>query len=540
MLAGFLDPKLKDLLPDPSLLANMDAASARIADAIIAGEKIAILGDYDVDGACSSALLLGFLRDLGADPILYIPDRITEGYGPSEKAMSHLAGEDVKLVVTVDCGAGAVAALATAKELGLDVIVLDHHAVETDPPAYAHVNPNGPSDNSGLHQLCAAAVTFLGIVGVTRALRKHDWFGKAGIREPDLMDAIDLVGLATVADVVPLTGANRALVRQGLRKCDTLKRQGLAALAEVAGATSPFGVYEMGFVFGPRINAGGRVGKCDLGARLLSSCDATEAVQLARELDLHNRERKAIEQAILERAVEMAEEQAAEPHIFLCGEGWHPGVIGIVASRIKDKFRKPVLVAGFMSEKDDFARGSARSVPGVDIGAVIRAARENGLLSAGGGHAMAAGFTLARAEVDGFRVYLRTALESKRAEIMSSDDLVADGILSIGGATLEFVEELQRAGPFGPGNPEPVFIIPDVTVAYASVVGENHVRLRLGANGAMLDAISFRTADSPLGIGLLNARGARIHAAGVLRQNDYKGRRSIQLLLEDAALVATN
>lgn len=537
-LASFLDPKLKDFLPDPSLLENMDLAASRIADAISGGERIAVLGDYDVDGACSSALLLSFLRGLGCDPDLYIPDRISEGYGPSETAMARLSERGVRLVITVDCGAGAVEPLEKARTLGLDVIVLDHHAVETDPPAFAHVNPNGPGDRSGLTQLCAAAVSFLAMVAVARVLRERAWFAKTGIAEPDLLEAIDLIGLATIADVVPLTGVNRALVRQGLRKFDLLKRPGLAALAELAAVTPSFGTYEMGFVFGPRINAGGRVGKCDLGALLLSCTDSAEAQQLARELDLHNRERKAIERMILDQAVELARAQDEYPFVFLVGEGWHPGVIGIVASRIKDKFRKPALVAGFMSAKDDFARGSARSVAGVDMGAIIRAARERGLLAAGGGHAMAAGFTLARAGVDGFRAHLGDAFEDKRDKIMSSDEMVVDGVLSLGAATIEFADDLQRAGPFGSGNPEPIFVIPDVTVAYASVVGENHVRLRLSANGTGLDAIAFRTADTPLGRSLLDARGTRIHVAGLLRRDAYKGRERVQLLMEDAAPAA--
>jgi single-stranded-DNA-specific exonuclease len=448
-----------------------------------------------------------------------------------------LAADGVRLVVTVDCGAAAHEAFARAGALGLDVVVLDHHAVDSNPSVLAHVNPNGPDDHSGLSQLCAGGVTFLTLVAVMRALRSENWFSKNTVSEPDLLAELDLVGLSTVTDVVPLTGINRAFVRQGLRVIDALRRPGFFALAAIANVERPFNTYHLGFVFGPRINAGGRVGRCDLGARLLASTEMAEAHQLAAELDLHNRERRAIEQMILERAQEMALSQADEAFLLLSGDGWHPGVVGIVASRLKDRLEKPVFVAGFMSERDLVARGSARSVTGVDLGAVVRSAREHGLLESGGGHAMAAGFTVARSRLDDFAAFLRKAFERQRDLIFSTRNLAVESIVSVGGANIEFLGELERAGPFGPGNPEPVFILPDVTVSYADVVGNNHVRLRLaGPAGQSIDAISFRSGDTPLGQGLLEARGKRIHVAGKLRLDEYKGRKRVKVFVEDAAL----
>ena len=536
-LAEFLDPKLKLLLPDPNKLANMRLAASRLADAIMRNEKVAVLGDYDVDGACASALLLGFFAHLDRQLVLYIPDRMTEGYGPSSEAMEKLSADGVRLVVTVDCGAAAHEAFARAKALGLDVVVLDHHAVDSNPSVLAHVNPNGPDDRSGLTQLCAGGVTFLALVAVTRELRQRAWFSETGLSEPDLLAELDLVGLSTVADVVPLTGVNRAFVRQGLHVIDTLQRPGIAALAKVAKAEHPFGTYHLGFVFGPRINAGGRVGRCDLGARLLASREMTEADGIAAELDLHNRERQAIEQTILERAEQMALSQADEAFLLLTSDGWHPGVVGIVASRLKDRFEKPVFVAGFMSDKDRMARGSARSITGVDLGAVVRSAREHGILESGGGHAMAAGFTVQRGRLDDFAAFLREAFERHRELIFSTRDLMIEGVLSVGGASIEFLSELERAGPFGAGNPEPVFVLPDLTVSYADIVGKNHVRLRLmGPSGQSIDAISFRSADTPLGQGLLQARGDRIHVAGKLRLDEYKGRKRVQMFMDDAAV----
>jgi single-stranded-DNA-specific exonuclease len=534
---GFLEPRLKALLPDPLLLTNMDHAAERFASALTGGETIAVLGDYDVDGACASALILRYLSQLKAGGILYIPDRMTEGYGPSIAAMKTLRAKGASLIVTVDCGAGAYDALAFARDQGVDVIVVDHHATERNPPAFAHVNPNGPDDGSGLKHLCAAAVTFLLLVAVQRMLRTSGWFDAKGIVPPDLLEEIDVVALATITDVVPLTGVNRAFVRQGLRQLERLERPGLAALAKVASVSPPFSVYHLGFIFGPRINAGGRVGRCDLGARLLAAEDTAEAEQLAGELDRHNRERQTIEAAILEHAQALALTQSEQPFLLLAQDGWHPGVVGIVASRLKERHAKPVLVAGFADASPDcVARGSGRSVPGVDLGAAIRAAFAAGHLESGGGHAMAAGFALRRDQLAPFAAFLLERIEPQRGAIRESRGLVADTLVSASGATVSLVDELERAGPYGPGHPEPVFVMADMMVAYAGVVGGNHVRLRLvGRDGAGIDAIAFRAADAPLGQNLLKSRGKSVHAAGRIKRDDYGGNVRIQLQIEDAA-----
>ncbi len=536
-VADFLDPKLKRFLPEPYRLPHMERACARLAAAVSAGESIAVFGDYDVDGACSSALLLRYLRGLKREPLLYIPDRLTEGYGPSANAMRTLKEKGASLVVTVDCGAAAHDALSEARALGLDVIVIDHHAVEANPPALAHVNPNGPDDSSGIKHVCAAGLTFIFLVAVQRELRARGWFASSGCAEPDLMSLLDLVALATVADVVPLKDVNRAFVRQGLRRLDRLERPGLAALARLASSTPPFSAYQLGFVFGPRINAGGRVGRCDLGARLLATDDPQEAESLALELERHNRERQAIESMILETAESIAGGQAERPFLLVAGDGWHAGVVGIVAGRLKERFGKPALVAGFETlGPEAIGRGSARSVAGVDLGAIIRAAHAAGHLETGGGHAMAAGFSLRRENLAAFADFLGRELMDKRSEIDAASELVADAIVSGTGANLSLLADLERASPFGSGNPEPVFAMSDMTVAYADVAGTRHVRLRLVApDGTSIGAIAFRAFGAPLGEALMRARGKRVHVLGKLKSDNYGGALKVQLHLDDAA-----
>ena len=531
-VSDLLEPTLKRLLPEPFRLKDMEKAVARAKAALDAGEAIAVFGDYDVDGSSSTALLCEFFSTLGHRPRIYIPDRMTEGYGPSASAFRKLQDEGTKLVITVDCGAAATAALDAARAAGLDVVVLDHHTVEHAPPALAHVNPNQPDDTSGLGYLCAAGVTFLFVVALNRALRESGWYAARGIAEPDLRTALDLVGLATICDVVPLLGVNRAFVRAGITRIAAGVRPGLAALAQIAGANAPYTPHHLGFVFGPRINAGGRVGKCSLGAELLAAASAAEAGPMALMLDIHNRERQAIEAMILDEAMDLASRQGDAPFILVAGEGWHSGVVGIVAGRLKERFGKPALVAGL---EGGVGRGSARSVLGVDIGAAVRAARQAGVLEAGGGHAMAAGFSLLGDQLGSFRAFLEQWFAERPAST-AAPELALDIAVSASGATQALVEDMARIGPFGPGNPEPVCAALDVTVAHADVVGEKHVRVKLaGADGARLDAIAFRSVDTDLGKGLLKARGARIHVAGVLRTDQWNGRTRVQLLIEDAA-----
>lgn len=532
-IADTLYPTLKKMLPEPLSLKDMDKAVARARQAIENGEKIAVFGDYDVDGSSSAALMSEFLTALGKPPRIYIPDRMTEGYGPNAPAMRKLKDEGASLVITVDCGAGAVAALTAARDAGLDVVVLDHHAVEIPPPAFAHVNPNQPGDTSGLTYVCAAGVTFLFLVALNRALRDAGWYGANGIAEPKLMDSLDLVGLATVCDVVPLIGVNRAFVRAGLGKLSTLSRPGFAQLAAVAKSEPPFTPYSLGFLFGPRINAGGRVGRCSLGVELLTAKTSAEALPLAQMLDRHNKERQALEGIILESAVALAAQQDNAPFILVGEEGWHPGVVGIVASRLKDRFGKPALVAGF---EGGMGRGSARSVQGIDIGAAVRAAYEAGILETGGGHAMAAGFSLTAGKLDAFREFLAAQFAKGDGALTAAQTLDVDVLISPSGATVSLLEEIALAGPYGAGNEEPLVAVADARIAFADIVGKDHVRVRLvGADGGRLDAISFRTATTPLGQGLLGARGKRVHAVGKLRKDEWNGQVRVQLHLEDAA-----
>jgi len=529
----FLRPTLKRLLPEPRLLKDMDRAVARVAAAIESGQAIAVFGDYDVDGSSSSALLHDFLSALGTPPRIYIPDRLTEGYGPTAHALLRLKEEGASLVVTVDCGAGAREALGAAHEAGLDIVVLDHHAVHELPPAFAHINPNQPGDVSKQGHLSAAGVTFLFVVALSRALRESGWYSRTGIVEPDLRNGLDLVGLSTICDVVPLEGVNRAFVRWGLAKLAEGARPGLAALVVQAKASAPFTPYHFGFILGPRINAGGRVGRSSLGVELLTSRDPAAAQEIAAQLDLHNKERQALETMILEEAIALASMQDNQPFLLTASEGWHSGVVGIVAGRLKDRFNKPAFVAGF---EGGMGRGSARSVAGIDIGALVRGAQEAGIIDAGGGHAMAAGFSLSAHQLEPFRAYLADKFAHADEALLAAGDLDIEAIVSPAAATASLVAEMALAGPFGAGNPEPVVVAPDVQLAFADVVGKNHVRMRLiGGDGARLDAIAFRAADTPLGKALLGARGRRIHVAGRLRAEEWQGRTRVQIHVEDAA-----
>lgn len=529
---GYLAPSLRSLLPEPFLLHDMEKAVARTHRAIASGEQIAVFGDYDVDGSCSAAILSEFLTMIGRSPLVYIPDRMTEGYGPSARALLQLKARGAGLVITVDCGATADAALGAARDAGLDVIVLDHHALDrANAHPYAQVNPNQPEDSSALGHLCAAGVVFLFMVALNRSLRDAGWYRDSGLDAPDLMASVDLVGLATICDVVPLTGVNRAFVRAAMARLSARPRTGLRALAALAKVNAPYTPYHFGFVFGPRINAGGRVGCCSLGVELLTAADHGAADALAGRLERHNRERKSIEGLILEDAQAQASTQDNASFVLVAGEGWHAGVIGIVAGRLKDRFAKPAFAVGF---EGGLGRGSARSIPGVDAGALVRSARENGLLETGGGHAMAAGFSIAERNLDAFREFLTGHVSA--AATSASRELVLEGLVSPFAATASLVEELQRAGPFGAGNPEPVFAAPGLRLAYADTVGREHIRLRLeGAGGARLDAIAFRAARGALGEGLLKSRGRQLHVAGHLKADQWNGRQRVQLQVLDAA-----
>ena len=529
------DASLKAWMPDPSSLHGMDVAASRLADAIAGDEQIAVFGDYDVDGGAASAIMTRYLRALGREARIYIPDRLIEGYGPNPAAMRLLADEGVRVVVTVDCGAQSFEALEAAAEAGLDVVVADHHMMgENGPRAVAIVNPNQPADASGLGHLCAAGIAFMLLAGLNRELRRRGWFIAAGVPEPDLRRFLDLVALATICDVVPLIGLNRAFVRQGLKVLEQGGNAGLAALRHVAGVKGRMRAGHLGFSLGPRVNAGGRVGRADLGALMLASDDAALAADAAAELDRFNRERQAIEAHVLEQAMAQASAGGERAGLVAAwGEGWHPGVVGIVAGRLKDRFDMPSAVFAL---DETYARASLRSVSGVDIGSAVTEAKQRGLLVAGGGHRMAAGLTAERGKLAEVIAFLDEALSGAVAERQDRHLYKIDSLIGPGALTPAFYERVEQAGPFGAGNPEPVFALPDMRIAYAGVVGENHVSIVATSGAERVKGIAFRAAETPLGGALLAKRGA-FHLAGKLLVNEWQGQTRIELSIEDAAPV---
>ncbi len=534
---AYLAPTLRNLLPDPSTLKDMEAASARIADAIERGDKIAIFGDYDVDGAASSALLADYFAMVGAPSLIHIPDRIFEGYGPNVEAVRSLAEAGAKLLITVDCGTTSHAPLAEARRLGLDPIVLDHHQSPEVLPEAILVNPNRQDDLSGLGQLCAAGVVFMTLIALNRTLRARGFFSSAR-PQPDLLLGLDLVALATIADVAALTGINRAFVAKGLSLMRARARPGLKALFDVAGADGPPRPYHLGFLIGPRINAGGRIGDAALGARLLSLADPIEARRIAEELDRLNRERQEMERATLDEAEGEALASVGLDDsgsvVLAAAEGWHPGVVGLVASRLKDKFRRPAFAIALGG--DGVGTGSGRSIQGVDLGRVVRAAVDAGVLVKGGGHAMAAGVTILRERVDDFRRFLEENLAVQVAARRAGEVLLIDAALTASAARPDLMAALDRAGPYGAGNSEPIFALPAHRLIDVADVGNGHVRLRAEAgDGAKIDGIAFRAAAEPLGRALHAGRGALMHLAGTLALDHWGGRDRVQLRLVDLA-----
>ncbi len=523
---GFLDPKLADLLPDPRTLRDMETAAARFLAATRARQRIAIFADYDVDGGSSAALLISWLRDMGLNATLYVPDRIDEGYGPNDAAMATLAaGHD--LIICVDCGTLSHGPIAAAK--GTDVIVLDHHlGGETLPDCLAVVNPNRQDESGELAHLCAAAVVFLMLVETNRQMRA------AGATGPDLMSLLDLVALATVADVAPLIGVNRALVRQGLKVMARRERAGLVALSDVSRMDTAPTPYHLGFLLGPRVNAGGRIGQSDLGARLLATADPAEARAMADRLDQLNTERRDIESAVRAAAMAQAEDRGLDaPLVWAAGEGWHPGVVGIVASRLKEATNRPAIVIGL---DGDEGKGSGRSISGVDLGASIQKLAAEGLLIKGGGHRMAAGLTVDRDQIEPAMERLSELLGKQGSGMGGPADLRLDALLMPGAATVELVQDIDKAGPYGAGAPGPRFAFPECEIRFAKQVGDSHLKITFGDGlGARLDAIAFGAFDTPLGPALQSHGGARFHLAGRLDINHWAGRQTVQLRLEDAA-----
>lgn len=536
-----LDPSIKALMPDPSVLRDMDRVAARLADAVMAAERIAIFGDYDVDGAASSALMARYLAHHGLDSSIYIPDRMFEGYGPNAAAIEALVTEGARLIVTVDCGTTSFEPLAVARPLGADVLVIDHHqADERLPDVAGVVNPNRQDDLSGLGHLCAAGVTFLVLVATTRELRRRGHYS-AGRGEPNLLGLLDLVALATVCDVVPLVGLNRAYVTKGLQVMHARANTGLRALTDAAGLTQAPTTYHLGFVLGPRINAGGRIGDAALGARLLAGDDEMEAARIAVTLDKLNRERKAIETQMLEEAIGEAEgvlaTEADAAILVLGSQAWHKGVVGLVASRLVERFQRPACaIAWDGAGLDAQGTGSLRSIAGVDIGGAVRAAVAAGHLVKGGGHAMAAGLTVSQSRFETLKGFLAAQLGSSAAIARERAGLAIDGALTPAGVTDELMALIERAGPYGQGNPAPRFAFPAHRVRFAKVVGEAHVRCVLEAgDGSRLDAVAFRAAGQPLGEALQGTGGLPLHVAGTLRRDTWGGRNRLELFIDDAA-----
>lgn len=533
--ADFLNPTLKALFPDPSSFADMDKAAAILVDALEARRRVVVFADYDVDGASSSALIVRWFRAMGLELSIYVPDRIVEGYGPSPAAFRRLKADGAELVVTVDCGAAAHDALACAGEIELPVVVIDHHLMRPGevPAVAALVNPNRPDCRSGQGHLAAAGVAFVLLAALNRESRRRGLFATRA--EPDIRTWLDLAAMGAVCDVTHLTGFNRALAAQGLKVMSGWANPGLKALMEVANAKGPASVFHAGFVLGPRINAGGRIGRSDLGARLLSTDDADEATALAAELDSLNASRKDVEREVQEAAIqqiEHASNQADAPCLVVAEDGWHPGVIGIVAGRLRERYRKPVIVIG-IDRASDVGKGSGRSQPGVNLGQAVQGAYEAGLLLAGGGHAMAAGLSVRPDTIPELRAFLCERLADEAAVAAAEDAMEIDALLTARGADRSLWTEFQRLAPFGPGNPEPVFALADVRIERPMAMKGGHVRCTLtDSSGGRLKAVAWRCEDTEAGRRLMQEGGA-VHVVGRLKPDDWQGREGVQFEIED-------
>ncbi len=533
---SFLDPTIRELLPNPASLTDMEKAAARLADAIVAGEKVAIFGDYDVDGAASSSLIKRFLTHFSVPSEIYIPDRIFEGYGPNPEAMRELISRGAKLIVTVDCGTNSATSIEAAREAGADVVVLDHHQVGGPlPAAHAVVNPNREDDLSGQGHLCAAGVVFLCLVQTAKVLRER----LPNAAPVDLLSLLDLVALATVCDVVPLTGVNRAFVVKGLQVARQQKNEGLAALARVSRIGEPINTFHLSFLIGPRINAGGRIGDAALGSRLLATDDPVEAASIAETLDRLNQERQHMEQEMLAQARAEADAELAGGNgpavIVTASNTWHPGIVGLIASRLKDHARRPAFAIAFNST--GIGTGSGRSVTGFDLGRLVREAADAGLIVKGGGHAMAAGITVERAKLGELRAFFEERAAADVFRLQNEESLAIDGALAAEGATIALLDALEKAGPFGAGHIAPVFVLPRHRLADARAVGTNHIRVDLQSqSGGNIQAIAFRAVDTALGEFLFKNRGRTVHIAGSLSGNYWNGNRKVQFRISDAAL----
>ena len=537
-IGSFLNPSIKNFLPNPDTLIDMKKSSKRTAEAIIKKEKIGIFGDYDVDGAASTALLGNYFSELNIDYEIYIPDRKKEGYGPSIKGFQELIDKKVKIIFTVDCGTLSFEAINFAKEKNIDVIVLDHHQSEINlPRAFSIVNPNRLDDKSNLQYLCAAGVSFMFLVSLNRRLRNDNWFNQEDLKEPDLINYLDLVSLGTVCDVVPLIGLNRAIVKQGLKIIKSKKNLGLKTLWDICKIESNPSIYHLGFLLGPRINAGGRVGKCSHGANLLLNKDPKNSFKLASELNQYNMERQMLEKDLLKKILSETKDFSNDPVLIMSGKNWHEGVIGIVAARLKDKFNKPVIL---ISLDGNVGKASARSIVGFDIGSVIIAATQEKILLKGGGHKMAGGFSLKIENIDIFKNFVFKKFKGINENLKNEQPLLLDSIIAASAVNLEFYNKVALLSPFGSGNPEPKFIIEDVKTINGKIVGEKHVKsVLVGGDGSTIKSIAFNATENDLGGYLLKKNNKLFNIAGKLSLNEWRGQSNVEFIIDDISVNKT-
>ena len=533
---SFLNPLIKNFLPNPNSLLDMEKATSRTFQTILSRDKIGIFGDYDVDGATSTALLGNYLSELNLDYEIYIPDRKKEGYGPSIKSFKELIDKGVKLIFTVDCGTLSFEAINFAKENNIDVIVLDHHQSEIKlPKAFSIINPNRFDDNSDLKYLCAVGVSFIFLVSLNRELRKKEWFLQNNINEPNLINCLDLVSLGTICDVVPLKGLNRAFVKQGLKIIKSKKNLGIKTLLDICKIETNPTIYHLGFMLGPRINAGGRVGKCSHGANLLLGKNPKSSFKLASELDEYNKERQILEKDLLQKILNETKDYSNDPVLILSGKNWHEGVIGIVAARLKDKFNKPVIL---ISIEGDTGKASARSIIGFDIGSIIISATQDNILLKGGGHKMAGGFSIKVKKIDEFKKFVFKKFKTINEDLSKEKPLFLDSIISPSAVNLEFFNKVSLLSPFGSGNPEPRFVIEDVKTINGKIVGEKHIKsILVGKDGSSIKTIAFNAVDSDLGQYLLKKNNKLFNIAGKLSLNEWRGQSNVEFIIDDISVI---
>ncbi len=532
---SFLNPSIKNFLPNPYNITDMEKSTLRITDAISNKEKLGIFGDYDVDGATSTALLGNYFSELNLAYETYIPDRKKEGYGPTIKSFKELIDKKVKVIFTVDCGTLSFEAINFAKKNNIDVIVLDHHQSEIKlPNAYSIVNPNRLDDNSNLQYLCAAGVSFMFLVSLNRELRNKNWFKENNKKEPNLIEYLDLVSLGTVCDVVPLIGLNRAIVKQGLKVLKSKKNLGLKTLLDICKIDASPSIYHLGYLLGPRINAGGRVGKCSHGADLLLNKDPKYSFKLASELDQFNKERQMLEKDLLKKILNETKNTSNDPVLILSGKNWHEGIIGIVAARLKDKFNKPVIL---ISLDGNVGKASARSIIGFDIGSVIIAATQAKILLKGGGHKMAAGFSIPVKNINNFKDFVFKKFRGINEDLKSEKPLLLDSIIAPSAVNLEFYNKVELLSPFGSGNPEPKFIIEDVKTINGKIVGEKHIKsVLIGKDGSTIKSIAFNATENDLGGYLLKKNNKSFNIAGKLSLNEWRGQSNVEFIIDDISV----